>query len=283
MTVKTTKLTNMKSFKSVTSFISTELVLLCVIIISLYPFLWTLLNSFKEDPTRDPGFKLPAQWSFDGYNIVFTQLNILRYFYNSIKVSAISVFIGLTIVTLLSYAVARINFKGKNFIVLLLVSTMFLPSSPIPIFWLVGKLGLMNTHAGLIFVYSVGVSVVSFYIIRGYFLTIPKEMEESGYLDGCGYFRGFALILPIALPGIGTAAIINFMGFWNEFYNATLYLQDRELMTIPALLAQFTLTFTIDYNGLFASVIVISLLPIILFSCFSKYFIQALTGGALKG
>ena len=281
-----TELLNKKSFKSILSLTGTELVLFSVIIISTYPLVWTLLNSFKADPPRDPGFKFPAEWSFKGYKVIFTELNILGYFYNSIKIAAISVFIGLTIITLTAYVVARIDFKGKGFITLLLISTLFLPvtATAIPTFWLVGKLGLMNTHAGIIFVYSAGISVVSFYIIRGYFLTIPKQLEESGYLDGCGFFRAFiSLILPLALPGIGTAAIISFMGYWNEFYIATLYLQDRELMTIPALLAQFTLVFTIDYNGLFASVIIIILLPIILFSCFSKFFIQALTAGAVKG
>ena len=125
---------------------------------------------------------------------------------------------------------------------------------------------------------------MSFFIIRNYFSIIPKEMEEAAEIDGCSYFQVFwHVMLPIARPGIMTAAVIAFMNNWNEYYWSSMLLIKSESLTVPALLGQFTTSFNTNYNGLFSAIVVIILPPIILFACTSKYFVEALGGGAVKG
>lgn len=116
------------------------------------------------------------------------------------------------------------------------------------------------------------------------FLTIPVELEEAARIDGCGYTQTFfKIMLPIARPGILTAAMLAFMNYWNEYYWASMVLTTKELKTVPAILAQFQNAFSTNYNGMFSAIVVILLPPVILFCCFSKYFIEALSGGAVKG
>lgn len=177
-----------------------------VLMISLYPILWVFLNSFKRTPG---GLGLPDEWVFDGYITIFTKLNIGQYFLNSLIVTVISTVISVFVVSLAAYVSARISFKGKNLVTLMFASTLFIPSISIsfPIYRLLSDLGLKDTLTGIIFVYSSLGIAVTFFILRSYFLTIPKEMEEAAMMDGCGYIGTyFRIIVPIAKPGLATAA-----------------------------------------------------------------------------
>ena len=113
---------------------------------------------------------------------------------------------------------------------------------------------------------------------------IPRELEEAARIDGCGYVQTWVkVIFPIARPGIMTAAVLAFLNNWNEYYWASLVLITREKLTVPALLSTFTTAFNTNYNGLFSAMVVIILPPVILYCVFSKFFIEALSGGAVKG
>ena len=151
-----------------------------VLVISLYPILWVLLNSFKQTPG---GLGLPEKWVFDGYITIFTKLNIGQYFLNSLIVTVISTVISVFAVSLAAYVSARISFKGRSLVTLMFASTLFIPSISIsfPIYRLLSDLGLKDTLTGVIFVYaSLGIAV-TFFILRSYFLSIPKEMEAVSY------------------------------------------------------------------------------------------------------
>ena len=204
-----------------------------VLVISLYPILWVLLNSFKQTPG---GLGLPEKWVFDGYITIFTKLNIGQYFLNSLIVTVISTVISVFAVSLAAYVSARISFKGKSLVTLMFASTLFIPSISIsfPIYRLLSDLGLKDTLTGVIFVYaSLGIAV-TFFILRSYFLSIPKEMEEAAMMDGCGYTSTyFRIIVPIAKPGLATAAIMAFLNNWNEYYFASILLKSKEHMTLP--------------------------------------------------
>ena len=166
------------------------------------------------------------------------------------------------------------------------MATMFVPASALtfPVYNLVKNMGMFDTRMGLIFVYACSGIAVSFMVIRNYFATIPKELEEAAQIDGCTYFQTFTkIMLPIARPGIFTAGVLAWLNLWNEFYWASLLLIDRSKMTVPAILSQFTTSFGTDYNGLLSAVVVTIIPPVILFCCASKFFIEALSGGAVKG
>lgn len=169
---------------------------------------------------------------------------------------------------------------------MLLYSTLFIPATAMtfPVFNIISRLGLYNTHTGLIIIYACSGIAVSFFVIKNYFSSIPKELEEAAYIDGCSHSQTFYLImLPIAMPAISTAAVLAFMGNWNEYYWASLILLDRARLTIPALLSTFTKGFETDYTGMFAAIVIILIPPLIVYSCFSGFFVKALGGGAVKG
>lgn len=254
-----------------------------VLVISLYPILWVFLNSFKRTPG---GLGLPDEWVFDGYITIFTKLNIGQYFLNSLIVTVISTVISVFVVSLAAYVSARISFKGKNLVTLMFASTLFIPSISIsfPIYRLLSDLGLKDTLTGIIFVYSSLGIAVTFFILRSYFLTIPKEMEEAAMMDGCGYIGTyFRIIVPIAKPGLATAAIMAFLNNWNEYYFASILLKSKENMTLPALLGQFTTAYSKNLNGMFSAIILIVLPTIVIFCLLSETFVKSLTAGAVKG
>ena len=262
------------------------LVMIMISIISLFPLVWVFLSSLKADPLAEPGFTLPKSLVFDGYFTVFGEMHILRYFYNSFKVAGISVVLSITMISMSAYVVARIKFKLKGLVSALLLSTMFIPATAMtfPVYNLINNLGIYNKQSGLILIYTCSGIAISFFVIKGYFATIPKEMEEAAWIDGCSYSQTFfKIMLPIARPGIMTAAVLAFMNNWNEYYWASMVLIDKEKLTVPALLSQFTTSFTTNYNGLFSAIVVIIIPPIILFCCCSKFFVEALSGGAVKG
>ena len=261
------------------------ILMLFMVFISLAPLVWTFFNSLKTDPMWDTGL-FPTEWTLEGYRTIFVEIKIFRNFLNSLIVSTGAVFLSMIILVLAAYVVAMRQFRGKNIFVMVLLSTMFLPGTAMtyPIYRLIYSLNLQNNLLGLILIYSMSNIVVNFFIIRGYFLTVPKEVEESGFLDGCSNFKAlFWLVAPIAMPGILTAMVLAFIGFWNEFYFASLFLRSRELMTLTVVLSQFSKGFMVDYTGLFASVIVIIAIPLVCYLSCSKFFISALSGGAVKG
>lgn len=254
--------------------------------ISLFPILWVLLSSLKADPLAHPGFALPDKLCFDGYITVFRDMGILRYFGNSFFVSLTSVALSITMISMSAYVVARISFKLKGLVSALLLSTLFIPATAMtyPVYAVVRDLGLYNTHAGLILVYACSGIAVSFFVIKSYFATIPEALEEAALIDGCGYARTFMYImLPNAMPGILTAAVLAFLNNWNEYYWSSLILISGNKLTVPALLSNFTTAFDTNYNGLFSAIVVIIIPPIAVYSFCSQFFVKALSGGAVKG
>ena len=254
--------------------------------ISLFPVIWVFISSLKADPMAEPGFTLPSQICLDGYVGVFRDMHIMRYFFNSFKVAGLSVIFSIIIISMSAYVVARMDFKLKPLISALLMSTLFIPATAMtfPVYNLVNKLHINDSHAGLVLIYTCSGIAVSFMVIRNYFATIPKELEEAARIDGCTYFQTFAKIMfPIARPGIMTAAILAFMNYWNDYYWASMVLTTKELKTVPAILSQFTTAFSTNYNGLFSAIVVILLPAVVVYCCCSKFFVEALAGGAVKG
>ena len=260
------------------------MVIMCVI--ALFPLVWVILASFKKDLLLNPGFTLPDSVYLGGYEKVLTRLGIWKYFLNSAIIATCGTLISITILTMAAYVIARYRFTGRRFVSACFMATMFVPTSALtfPVYHLVKNLGLFNTRTGLILVYACSGIAISFMVIRNYFAIIPRELDEAARIDGASYFQTFLhVMLPIARPGIFTAAVLHWLNMWNEFYWASLLMIDRSRMTVPAILSQFVTSFSTDYNGLLSAIVVIMIPPVLLFSFSSKYFIQALSGGAVKG
>ena len=262
------------------------IIMAIICIIALFPIVWVVISSFKADLLAEPGFSLPSELCFDGYIRVFTKLGIGKYFVNSFITATGGTVLSITMLSMSAYIIARFKFKGRGLITACFMATMFVPASALtfPVYNLIKNMGLFDTRMGLIFVYACSGIAVSFMVIRNYFATIPVELEEAARIDGCTYSQTFVkIMLPIARPGIFTAAVLAWLQLWNEFYWASLLMIDRSKMTVPAILSQFTTSFGTDYNGLLSAVVVTIIPPVLLFTCASKFFIEALSGGAVKG
>lgn len=255
-------------------------------LIALVPLVWLLISSFKQDPLAKPGFQLPDSIYIEGYISAFRDLNVLKFFGNSLFVAFVSVIISVFMISMSAYVVARMNFRGKKLLTALLYSTMFLPATALtyPVYNLITNLGIYNTRGGLVLVYACSGIAISFFVIKNYYDAVPVELEDAARIDGCGYIKTWwHVVFPIARPGIMTAGVLAFMNNWNEYYWSSLLIIDRDKLTVPALLATFTTSFRTNYNGLFSATVIIILPPIIIYCLFSKFFIEALSGGAVKG
>ena len=282
---KKRKHTAVKSMSKGTK-ILTYICLIWALLVALVPFVWLILSSFKSDPLARPGFMLPESICLDGYIATFKDLHVMRYFGNSLLISGVSVVISIVMISMSAYVVARMEFKGKGLVNVLLYSTMFIPATALtyPVYNMINRMKLYDTRSALILIYSCSGIAVSFFVIKNYYTNIPKELEEAARIDGCGYMQTWAkVIFPIARPGIMTAAVLAFLNNWNEYYWASLVMIDRNKLTVPALLSTFTTSFRTNYNGLFSAMVIIILPPIILYCIFSKFFVEALSGGAVKG
>lgn len=259
------------------------IVMFLVLVISVYPILWVFISSFKKTPG---GLGFPGEWVVDGYITIFTKLDIQIYFGNSFIVTGISTVISVAIVAMAAYVVARMKFRFRSLVTLMFSTTLFIPpvSISFPIYRLLGDLGMKDSRMGIIFIYTGLGIAVTYFILQSYFMTIPKEMEEAARVDGSGYLGTFIrIILPIAKPGLATAAIMAFLNNWNEFYFASILLKSPEKMTIPALLGQFTSAYSKNLNGMFSAIIVAVVPTIIIFCLLSETFVKSLTAGAVKG
>ena len=282
---KKRKHTAVKSMSKGTK-IFTYICLIWALLVALVPFVWLILSSFKSDPLARPGFMLPESICLDGYIATFKDLHVMRYFGNSLLISGVSVVISIVMISMSAYVVARMEFKGKGLVNVLLYSTMFIPATALtyPVYNMINRMKLYDSRSALILIYSCSGIAVSFFVIKNYYTNIPKELEEAARIDGCGYMQTWAkVIFPIARPGIMTAAVLAFLNNWNEYYWASLVMIDRNKLTVPALLSTFTTSFRTNYNGLFSAMVIIILPPIILYCIFSKFFVEALSGGAVKG
>lgn len=285
MAQKKKKASGVKSM-SVGTKIVTYVCLAWALIVAFVPLIWLVLSSFKKNPLARPGFQLPESICLDGYISTFRDLHVMRYFGNSLFISGVSVVISIVMISMSAYVVACMEFKGKKIVNILLYSTMFIPATALtyPVYNLINRMHLYNTRSALILIYACSGIAVSFFVIKNYYANIPRELEEAARIDGCGYAQTWArVIFPIARPGIMTAAVLAFLNNWNEYYWASLVMIDRNKLTVPALLSTFTTSFRTNYNGLFSAMVIIILPPIILYCVFSKFFVEALSGGAVKG
>ncbi len=273
-------------FKSAT----VHIFLVFMSIITLYPVLWVVKMAFS--PSGGFSTSLKGEYTFNNFVSLFTlvdsqsNLLILRQFLNSIFVSFISAFIGLVLATSAAYAFSRFNFPGKKTgMQTMLVSQMF-PGVLviIPLYLILDTLGLLNSLWGLILVYSTTSVPFSIYMLKGYFDTIPLEIEEAAIMDGASRFVIFTkLIIPLSRPAIAITGLFSFMTAWNEFILAATFMNQEKYYTLPVTLQSFVGAFNTQWNLFAAGSILVSLPVVILFLYVQKHLVGGLTAGGIKG
>lgn len=270
-----------------------HLTLIFVCILSLIPFLWLLSTALKgrsENIFAYPPVFIPVDFTLDNFREVLKLVPIIRYTINSFIVAAATVVLNVIFSALAAYPLARMNFRGKKIAFFAVLATIMVPFQTImlPIYIITLKLNLIDSYStfmgylGLILPFAV--NAFGIFLLRQAFLTIPKEIEESAFVDGCNSFQiFFKLLLPMIKPSVALLAIFTFIGSWGEFLWPSIVLTNEKLFTLPVGINNLSSAFSADYR-LVAAGSIVSIIPIIIFFlALQKYFIQGQNDGAVKG
>lgn len=259
---------------------------LCVLV-ALFPIVWVVLSSFKTNrEILSNGLQLPSTFSFSGYKQALEMAPILKFFVNSLIVSFASTALNVFILAMAGYVFAKKKFRFKNLIFGILSLSMVIPSTALmsPVYTVITKLHLYDTKMALILVYTALNMPISMMILRSAFAAIPTELEEAAYIDGAGFFRTFwQVMMPCAKGGLASAAVLAFLGSWNEFTFALLLTSSTSTRTLPLSLSYFTSQFSFNYTAMFAAITIAVLPSIIVFSIFQEQVCSSLTAGSVKG
>ena len=259
----------------------------------LFPFYMMLVTSFKTQALLllNPldfsiNFAQGLPELFKSYFIVFKDYNFGRYMLTSTIVSLGTVGITLTFAIPAAYAVARLNFFGKNFLSTSILIIYLFPAIVlvIPLYTIFSQLGLRNSIEGLLIVYTATTLPVAIYMLQGYFKSIPKELEEAGIIDGQNWLGIiFKIILPLSLPAISSVALYVFMIAWNEFLFSLMFLDRPNTFTLSRAIQFLNVGAETPRQYLMAGSVVVTLPILIIFVYFEKYLVSGLTAGSVKG
>ena len=254
----------------------------------LVPIYWLVASSFKTTAGigATPPQYFPNPLSIQNYTDAFSQYTFGRYILNSVVVAVVSTALVLGLGTLAGYAMGRLPMRGKYPVLVALLMISVFPQIAVvaPLYLVLRNLGWLNSYQALILPYTAFNLPFAIWILRNYFLGIPKEMEETGRIDGASPVRTlWSIILPQATPGIFTAGVFTFTACWTEFLMALSFNTENSFRTIPVGIALFGSQFTVPYGTIFAASVV-AVVPIaLLVLIFRKSVVSGLTSGAVKG
>ncbi len=280
-------------FKATLLSIAHKVTLFVAMTVICLPGLWIVLASFR--PTVEimakPPVWVPQDLSLDAYIAMFSGIGqggipVIEYFRNSLIVSITSTVVSLAIGMAGGYAFARYRFKGKSGIFLGLMLTRTVPgiALSLPLFFVYSKLGIIDSHFGLILAYVALNVPFTIWLIDGFFRQVPKDLAEAAQIDGCTRWQAFWQVeFPLAGPGIASAGIFAFLTSWNEFALASQLTRSVTSKTLPVGLLDYTAEFTIDWRGMCALAVVMIIPALVLTFIVQKHLVSGLTSGAVKG
>lgn len=257
------------------------------ILLSLTPFLFFLLTSFKSkgEISAIPPTLWPS-WSLDSYVSIFKTYSLGQYLKNSLVVASMTTIINMIAATGCAYALSRLPIRGKRPLLFLLLMVAMFPQMVLagPIWQILKSWNLLNTSAGLVMSYVALTLPLSVWILAVFFKNFPDELEEAARLDGCSRLRALIqIVLPLAAPGIFTAAILVFIYAWNEFFLALLFMTNPVVQTLPLGIVMFQGEHTMPWGEIAAASTVATLPLVVLVLLFQKRIITGLSAGAIKG
>jgi multiple sugar transport system permease protein len=259
-----------------------------VMLFCLFPFYWLINTSLKTGPDLSGAALLPPHPTLDNYTSIFKNPDFTHALRNSAIVSLTTTFLALLVGSFCAYAIARLKFRRKFWLLALILSITTFPGIAIaaPLFKLWTDIGIYNTLPGLIIPYLTFALPLAIYILVSFFKEIPKDLEEAALVDGATHFQAFyKVVVPLAAPGLATAGILTFIFAWNEFLLAITLTSSSTARTVPAAIAFFTgsTQFEQPLGTISAASVVISIPLIMLVLLFQKRIVAGLTAGAVKG
>lgn len=271
--------------KSVLKKIVHKVVMIALLIIIVFPFFWLFVSSFKyeKDIITFPPTIFAEITTFENYSKVWTAIPLLKNLINTIIFAGGVMITSVFINSLAAYAFARMRFKGKTFLFYFVLLTMMMPFQifMIPLFMEVNALGLLDTYAGLIIPRMASASGI--FMMRSFFVSLPKELEESARLDGLNEFMiYFRIMLPLCKPAIMTTAMLTLMTNWKDLLYPLLLTSSTDMRTLPAGLALLAGQNVFTYGPIMAGAVV-SIVPLLIIYIFlQKYFVQGTAMSGLK-
>ncbi len=251
------------------------------------PFLWVLSTSLKGE---NQVFTIPIRWipksfHWDNYLRVFDRMPFLIYLKNSVFISTVSIIGVVLSSSIVAYAFSNLSWPGRDALFIFVLATMMLPMqvTMIPLFVMFKNLGWLNTFKPLTVPAFFGGGAFNIFLLRQFFLTIPKDLLDSARIDGCSEFKIYwKIVMPLAKPALATVAILTFMFTWNDFLGPLIYLSDKMKGTLALGLGMFVGQHLTEWSLLMAASILMMLPMIFIFFFFQKYFIQGFTMSGLK-
>lgn len=257
-------------------------------VISVYPVLHVLSVSMRpENAFHSQSLALfDAGSTFDSYVKLFRETPFLVWLKNSLLISIVTTLTGVALAATSGYALSRFRFAGKKWLLVSLMTTQMFPATMLllPFFIVISKFGLMNSFVGLFIIYSSTALPFCIWQLKGYYDTIPKELEEAARLDGCTAWQAFyRIILPLSTPALVITALFSFMASWSEYMVAAVILQDPELYTLPLGLKSFQASLATEWGLYAAGAVIVSIPVVVLFISLARYLVSGLTLGSVKG
>jgi multiple sugar transport system permease protein len=262
-------------------------VVVVVLGIVIVPFLWVFLASFRPNSEliqQGIGINFDTL-TLDNYRNLQQAAQYFTYLTNSAIVAITSMIVSITLALLAAYSVYRTRYPGRRPLYLALIITYVFPGVVllIPLYQLMGKVGLINNLLSLVIVNVTFTAPFSVWLMRGFFGAIPAGIEEAAAIDGAGRLRIlFSIVLPLTAPGIAAAAIFSFVWSWTEYMFASAFIVDEGKKTLPVGLGAFIQQYNIDWGILTAAAVATAVPVIIIFAFIGRYFVEGLTAGAEK-
>ncbi|HWD39383.1 MAG TPA: carbohydrate ABC transporter permease, partial [Fimbriimonas sp.] len=266
-----------------------QVVVAMTAVLMVTPVVWMVSTAFKPESDvlkPDPRW-IPEHATFENFRNLFARADefpVLRWLANSVGIALAVTFLVLLISSMAAFALSRLQFKGRDSLFYLIVATMVIPSQVmlIPVFLIVTKLGLFNTYAGIVLPGLA--SAFGVFLLRQFFVAIPRDFEEAAYLDGAGLWTTYSrVIMPLAKPALATLAIFTFMGSWNSFEWPLIVTNDIEMRTLPVGLSIFQGRYNLEYGITMASSLLTTLPMIVAFLFFQKRITEGIALTGIKG
>jgi multiple sugar transport system permease protein len=256
------------------------------LLVMILPFVWMLLSSVKPEAEvrQVPPTLLPETYTLENYEELFERLNFPVYFFNSTLVAVVVTLGNLIFCSMLGYALAKLEFRGKRIIFLLVLGTLMVPAiaTLVPLFVLVTNLGLANTYPGLFLPFLV--APLGVFLMRQYFLGLPDELIQAARVDGASELRIFwNVMLPLTGPALATLAILTFLTNWNGFLWPLVVAQTEDKYTLPVALALYSIGQQSTRYGLLLAGAVVVVVPVIaIFLALQRFFVQGIAMTGIK-
>lgn len=256
-------------------------------IVALFPIVWILLSSLKPGyAVQSTELALVEDPTLANYRFVLAETQFPRWFLNSVIVAGATMVIGVFVSATTGYALSRFNFPGRRQLMLVFLVTQMFPVAIliVPMYTILARLGLIDTLAALVVAYLTVAVPFCAWMLRGYFDSIPRSLDEAAALDGCGPFATFwRVVLPLARPGIAVTAFFTFLTAWGEVAYATAFLQTGRNFTLAYGLQQFVPQFNPQWEYLTAAAVLVTIPSGIVFFFAQRHLVSGLTAGGTKG